>query len=123
MTVRNVRVWEQQNRNNGATIVNMTVDVDGYIFGVSSSYFKDTINSNFNPTNVILDNMIREISSAVIQQRRLRALWNVEMMQDLRAFRNAAAEAELIEMLSAQVFQNIVVVASECKFDWKKEGF
>ena len=121
MTVRNVRVWEQENRSNGATIVNMTVDVDGYRFGVSSSYFKDAINSNFDPTNVILDNMIREITSTVIQQRNLRALWNIEMMQGVRAFRNAAAEAELIEMLSAQVFRDIV--ETDCKFDWKKEGF
>lgn len=121
MTVRNVRVWEQENQNNGATIVNMTVDVDGYRFGASSSYFKNSI--NFDPTRVILDGMIREITSVAIQQRDLRALWNMEMMEDMRAFRNAAAEAELIEMLSAQIFRDIVDNTSECKFDWKKEGF
>lgn len=123
MTVSNVRVWEQENQNNGATIVNMTVDVDGYRFGVSSSYFKNSINSNFDPTRVILDGMIREITSVAIQQRNLRAMWNMETMEDVRAFRNAAAEAELMEILSAQAFQDIVSTVDSNKCDWKKEGF
>jgi hypothetical protein len=92
--------------------------LDGYSGLTTTVIGSNVINSNFSGTYRIYKNMefedrIGEVSfdlqsvTVSVTERKLRAQWSPEMAQDVAAFHNIDAEAELTALLSEQVAAEI----------------
>jgi hypothetical protein len=91
--------------------------VDGYI-GVAADSLEDDVNENFLAVwaqydSLELETEIGEVSfkltdvTVSVEERKLRATWSPELAQDVAAFHNIDAEAELTAILSEQIAAEI----------------
>ena len=95
------------------------VQVDLQSYSSTSGYFNTTLNSSFSSSDFALtfrvyetlefEDQIGEVSfdlqsvTVSVTERKLRATWSPELAQDVSAFHNIDAEAELTALLSEQI--------------------
>jgi hypothetical protein len=100
--------------SNGATQVAGTATYDGYVGASATTLSSYTFTSAYAQYATLeLETEMGEVSFKLdevvvsVEERKLRATWSPELAQDVSAFHNIDAEAELTAMLSEQVAAEI----------------